>query len=222
MLFSRRLALALLPIIAATGCLDALTGTPVRQGVAVLLVLQQASSSVPLDGERVDVTISGPGIDEPIFGSFRFINDTARAELRVPQGRDRLVAVAVFDSANTLIGSGEAIVEVGAGASVRVPVEISPTTGQQPIVVRAGNTIVSVTPGSLTLAPGDSAALTVTITDQDGVPIAGAVPAFASSNPSLASVSATGMVTGRVQGVTAITVTALGVAARIPVGVAAP
>lgn len=222
MLFPRRLALALLPaVVAATACLDALTGSPVRQGTAVLL-LQQANSSVPLDGERVDVTITGPDIEVPIFGSFRFVNDTARAELRVPQGRNRLVTVAVYDSANTLIGAGEAIVDVGAGASVRVPVVITPTTGQLPIIVRVGNTVVSVSPGSLTLNPGESAALSVTVTDQDGAPIAGAVPAFASSNPALASVSVTGVVSARVLGVTAVTVTALGVAARVPVGIVAP
>jgi len=214
----RRPFLFLLLLLATTACLDVLTGTPVRARVAVLLI-QLAESNVPLDGERMDVSISGPGIQPPIFGSFRFINDTARAELSVPLGPDRRVFVAVFDSSNNIIASGESTVEVGAGVSVNVPVTIAPTDGTQPIIVTVGNTTISVTPGTLTLAPNATSALSVSITDQQGAPIVGAVPSYASSNPSIASVSASGIVTAHVQGITAITVTALGVAARIPVGV---
>lgn len=213
----RPLLLLLLVMLMATGCGDTLTSASLRGRVA--LVLDQAGSSTPLDGERVDVSISGPGISTPIFGSFRFINDTARVELDVPLGRDRLVAVAIFDQNNTLIASGQMTIVVGSGSTVSVPVPIAPTSGEQPIIVRVGSTTVTVTPGSLTLSPNGTAQLSVAVTDQDGLPIAGALPVFASSNPSIASVSATGVVTGRVQGVTAVTVSALGVAARIPVSV---
>lgn len=205
----------------AAGCGEVITGASLRANVALLLQSENGSPT-PLDGERVDVSISGPGIDPPIFGSFAFINDTARAELNVPIGRDRLVFVAVFDSANTLVASGEATVEIGSSVSVSVPVTIAPTTGDQPIIVRVGSTSLSVTPGTLALTAGDSAVFAVSVVDQDGVPIAGAVPVFASSNPAIATVSASGVVTGRLAGVTAVTVTALGVAARIPVSVAAP
>ncbi|MBA3853050.1 MAG: hypothetical protein C0503_01470 [Gemmatimonas sp.] len=211
--------LLLLAILMATGCGDTLTSASLRGRIA--LVLDQAGSTTPLDGERVDVSISGPGISPPIFGSFRFINDTARVELDVPLGRDRLVAVAIFDSSNTLIASGQMTIVVGSSSTVSVPVPIAPTSGEQPIIVRVGSTTVTVSPGSLTLAPNGTAQLSVAVTDQDGQPISGAVPVFASSNPSIASVSATGVVTGRVQGVTAVTVSALGVAARIPVSVSA-
>lgn len=215
----RPLLLLLLAILMATGCGDTLTSASLRGRIA--LVLDQAGSTTPLDGERVDVSISGPGISPPIFGSFRFINDTARVELDVPLGRDRLVAVAIFDSSNTLIASGQMTIVVGSSSTVSVPVPIAPTSGEQPIIVRVGSTTVTVSPGSLTLAPNGTAQLSVAVTDQDGQPISGAVPVFASSNPSIASVSATGVVTGRVQGVTAVTVSALGVAARIPVSVSA-
>ena len=215
------LFLLLLPLCSAVGCGDVLTGA--SAGARVSLLLQDASGApTQLDGERVDVSISGPGIDPPIFGSFRFIGDTARAELQVPLGRDRRVFVAVFDSANALVASGEAIIEIGSAGTVNVPVQISPSSGTQPIIVRIGNTSLSVSPGALTLFPSDTAVLTVSVVDQNGVPIIGAVPTFASSNPAIATVSASAVVTGRLQGVTAVTVTALGVAARIPVSVAAP
>lgn len=217
----RRHFLPLLLLLATTGCLDLLTGTTVRARMAVLIV-QLAEVNEPLDGERVDVSITGPGIDPPIFGSFRFINDTARAELSVPLGADRRVLVVVFDSSNAIIASGETTVEIGSGVAVNVPVTIAPTVGTQPIIVRVGSTTITVAPGTLSLAPGATSALSVAVTDQDGLPIAGAVPTYASSNPAIASVSATGVVTARVQGITAITVTALGVAARIPVAVVVP
>jgi hypothetical protein len=211
----------LLPVWLVLGCGEVITGAKLRANVALLLQ-NQTGSTTPLDGERVDVTISGPGIDPPIFGSFLFINDTARVELEVPVGRDRRVFVAIFDSANTLVASGEVIVEIGSRANVTVPVPIAPTSGDQPIVVTFGSVTLSVAPGTLSLLPGDSAALTVAVLDQAGAPIPGAVATFASSNPSIAGVSATGVVTGRLQGVTAVTVTALGVAARVPVSVSAP
>ncbi len=215
-------SLVSLAVWAIAGCGDVLTGASIRANVVVLLQQEANSPTVVLEGERVDVTITGPGIDPPISGSFRFVNDTARAELQVPVGKDRRVLVAVFDSTNTLIASGESTVEIGSGVTVSVPVVIAPTSGSQPIIVRVGSTVLSVTPGSLTLAPGATATFTVSVVDQDAVPIAGAVPAFASSNPAIATVSATGVVTARLQGVTAVTVTALGVAARIPVSVSAP
>jgi hypothetical protein len=217
----RQLFLFTLLLLATTGCLDVLTGSPVRARVAVLLI-ELAEANEPLNGERMDVSITGPGIDPPIFGSFRFINDTARAELSVPIGRDRRVFVAVFDSANNIIASGESTVEIGSAIAVSVPVTIAPTDGTQPIVVTIGGTTITVSPGTLTLSPGATSTLNVSVTDQSGAPIAGAVPAFASSNPAIASVSASGVVTAHVDGITAITVTALGVAARIPVGVATP
>ncbi len=212
---------ALFLLLLASACGEPITQAGLVPSLALVLQAENGSP-VPLDGERVDVSISGAGISPPIFGSFRFTGDSARADLRVPVGRDRLVAVAVFDSSNILIGSGEALVDVGSGASVNVPVAILPVSGEQPIIVRAGNVTLTVDPGSMTLAPGDSLALSVSITDGQGLPIAGAIPSFASSNPGIASVSAAGMVKGRVQGVTAVTVTALGVAARVPVSVSQP
>lgn len=211
----------LLSVWLVLGCGEVVTGTTVRANVAFLLQ-NQTGSTPPLDGERVDVTISGPGIDPPVFGSFLFINDTARVELQVPIGRNRRVFVAIFDSANTLVASGEAVIDIGSQVNVSVPVPIAPTSGTQPIVVTVGSVTLSVAPGSLSLVPGASAALTVAVRDQSGAPIVGAVPTFASSNPSIVGVSATGVVTGRLQGVTAVTVTALGAAARIPVSVSAP
>jgi hypothetical protein len=216
----RRFVLAVL-LLATVGCLDLLTGTAVRARSA-LVRIALADVTTPLDGERVDVSISGPGIQTPIFGSFRFVNDTARAELEVPLGKDRLVFVAVFDSANTLIASGEATVEIGSGISVSVPVPVVPSDGSQPIIVIVGGVRLNVSPGTLALSPGDTATLTATITDNNGAPISGAAPTFASSNPAIATVSPTGRVTGKLQGVTAVTVTALGVAARVPVSVASP
>lgn len=216
----RALFLFLMPLLLLAGCGETLTSTSVRARLA--LVLDEAGSPTPLDGERVDVSISGPGINPPIFGSFRFINDTARVELDVPLGRDRRVFVAIFDSTNTLIASGETTLDIGSGASVDVPVPIAPSSGDQPIIVRVGSTTLTVSPGTLLLSPGQTQQLTVAVTDQDGQPIAGALPVFASSNPAIATVSATGVVTGRLDGVTAITVSALGVAARVPLSVSTP
>jgi len=214
----RRALVSLLLVLLTAGCGAVITESP-RLAALQLQLLAENGSPIPLDGERVDVSITGSGIAQPIFASFRFEGDSVVAELQVPIGRDRLVAVAVFDSANVLVASGETLIDVGSGGVADVSVPIAPSSGDQPIVVTVGGTRVSVTPGTLNLLTGQSTPLTVSITDLQDQPLAGAVPSFASSNPALVSVTPAGLVTGNQQGVTAVTVTALGVAARVPVSV---
>jgi hypothetical protein len=193
------------------------------RGVMVSLDLRSADATTQLTGERLDVVVTGPGIETPVTASVRFVNDTARVELEVPRGDDRVIQLAIFDSSDVLIASGQTTTNIGTGAAVTVPVVVAPTTGTLPVVVTGGAVTLSIAPGTVTLGPGGTQALTATVTDATGAPIQGATVRYASSNPAVASVNpTTGVITAVIPGTTFVTANVLGVAARIPVAVSLP
>ncbi|MDX2183753.1 MAG: hypothetical protein SFW08_07210, partial [Gemmatimonadaceae bacterium] len=120
------------------------------RGVAVLLDIRQADNTVQLTGERLDVVVTGPGIETPVTASVRFVNDTARVELEVPRGEARVIQLAIYDSSDVLIASGQSTANIGTGVAVTVPVVVAPTTGTLPIVVTGGAITLSVAPGTVT------------------------------------------------------------------------
>lgn len=219
----RRLARALRSVavaLAVAACFEPVSPGP---GVAVSLDIRQADNTVQLTGERLDVVVTGPGIDTPLTASVRFVNDTARVEIEVPRGETRVIQLAIYDSSDVLIASGQTTTNIGAGAAITVPVVVAPTTGTLPVVVVGGAITLSVAPGTVSLAPGGTQTLTATVTDPAGAPITGAAVRYASSNPAIASVNpVTGAITAVIPGTTFVTASVLGVAARIPVAVSPP
>lgn len=81
----------------------------------------------------------------------------------------------------------------------------APSTPIDPAVVAS----IAVSPRADSVLPGDNAQLTVTVLDATGAPLAGQGVAWVSSNTSVASVSALGLVTGAAEG-TAIIVASIG------------
>jgi uncharacterized protein YjdB len=69
---------------------------------------------------------------------------------------------------------------------------------------------VSVQPPTATVASGSTTTLTTTVTDQNGTVVTDRPVTWTSSNPSIATVSTTGVVTGALVGTTTITATAGG------------
>jgi len=81
---------------------------------------------------------------------------------------------------------------------------------------------VLVSPASLNLAPGQSNTLTATALDKAGAPISGRTATWTSSTPSVATVSAAGVVSGVSDGVTSITGTINGKSASAAIIVRTP
>lgn len=71
----------------------------------------------------------------------------------------------------------------------------------------AAATSISITPGSLVLAPAGSATLSAALEDQNGNPISGVTIAWNSGSNGVASVSGSGVVSGVAGGVTSVTAT---------------
>lgn len=124
-------------------------------------------------------------------------------------------AVATVDSAGVVTGVAPGTTEITAtagGRTGRLTLTVSP------VAVAS----VRVEPATLTLAPGDSAALVGTALDAGGAPLPRRVFAWSSSAPAVATVSPLGVVTAVAAGSAAITGTSEGRSAAVAVTVVVP
>jgi uncharacterized protein YjdB len=78
---------------------------------------------------------------------------------------------------------------------------------------------VTMSPSSVSIEVGATAQITATPRDAQGNPLAGRVVTWSSSNPSIASVSASGLITGVTVGNTTVTATSEGISGTVSVTV---
>lgn len=83
-------------------------------------------------------------------------------------------------------------------------------------------TSVDVTPGLLSLDQGDTVRVSAVVRDHGGSPIPGASVTYSIDNVSVATVSATGLVTAQAAGTATLTATSGGVNRLVPITVAGP
>ena len=128
---------------------------------------------------------------------------------------DPAVATVSATGAVTGVNAGSATVAVRVdGASVNVPVTVTSTAAGPVASVVVG-------PSPLAIRVGASAQLSVVAKDAAGNLLAGRPVTFTTSNPAVASVSASGVVTGIAAGSATVTATVDGVSAPVAVGVTA-
>jgi alpha-tubulin suppressor-like RCC1 family protein len=162
-------------------------------------------SSVGPDVEVASVTVSPDQLDLDI-GEAQQLTATPRDQSGNPLAGRSIVwasteeAVATVSTTGLVTGVGEGSATITArseGKSGSATVSV--------IFVAVGS--VSVEPGELTLLPGESQTLTATLTDESGNPLIGRTIEWASTEPSVATVSASGVVTGVGPGTTTVTAT---------------
>lgn len=105
------------------------------------------------------------------------------------------------------VTSGGLVATIAAGGPITITASSGGKSGTASINVLAAIASVTVTPPTLSVAPGASAQLTATPRDASGNPINGRSTSWSSSNPAVATVSASGVVTGVAVG-SAVTITA--------------
>ncbi len=113
-------------------------------------------------------------------------------------------AVATIDTAGvvTAIAPGTAVMVASSeGARASVPMTVVPVTVHR----------VTITPAAQSVEAGASLQLTAAITDRLGRPVASTVATWVSSNPALATISASGRVTGVAPGRVTISATSDGI-----------
>lgn len=121
-------------------------------------------------------------------------------------------SVAGVDAAGTVTGISEGTTTVAAGTGGRAgTASIS--------VLRAAVASISLTPSSLALTVGETASLTARLLDRRGRILTGRVVMWTSSNPGVASVGASGLVTANAAGSASITAASEGQSASAAVAV---
>jgi YVTN family beta-propeller protein len=147
-----------------------------------------ASGAVP-----ATIAVAPDSVTLPMLGSQQLV-------VTVFDGSGHLIiGVAVaFSSSDTTrvkVSAAGVVQAVGPVGTATVTVSSPPANTTVPIVVvQRGAASVSASPNSLGLLPGDSAQLTITVRDSSNAIITGAPVTFTTNAPSIATVSAAGMV----------------------------
>ncbi|WP_337172757.1 Ig-like domain-containing protein [Gemmatimonas aurantiaca] len=190
--------------VSETGLVTANTvGTAIITAIAEADTTRRATSLVTVRYAPV-VTVSPSSV-------FLTIGQTRQATVTVKA--DAGVSTAVtWQSANTAVATvspAGLISAVGFGNTTITATSVADTSRSATITVEVTPTVrgVTITPAALTVAPGESRPLVGAVTGDPGV---SATLIWRSSNASIASVSATGIVTGGTQG--SATITALAAA----------
>jgi uncharacterized protein YjdB len=119
----------------------------------------------------------------------------------------------------TVSSSGQVIGVAAGSATIEATSEGRSATTVVSVAKRPVSSLV-VSPSQLSLLPGQSATLSVVVTDADGAVLSGRGVSFSSASPAVATVSTNGTVTAVAAGSTTITVTSEGKTASAAVTVA--
>jgi hypothetical protein len=196
-------------LVACTGSVDPGRG----QGTMTVRADVSASAVATLVAE-----ITAPDIPTALIFNIPISGGVAAGTITIPAGSGRTVTLRAYDAGGTLTHSGSATLTIQAGANTAVAIILTPLAGDQPIVVTLGSFIITVTPASPTLAQGGTVQLAASIADWNGNPATGTI-AWATLDPSIATVDATGLVTGVGVGSTKIAATFHGATGTATVGI---
>ncbi|WP_420130669.1 Ig-like domain-containing protein [Longimicrobium sp.] len=174
------------------------------------LTVQVSLTSATITSLTLEVT--GPGIAQPLMANLTVSGTTATGTLEIPAGADRRFVVKGYDAAGNLVYQGEKTSSVQAGQTLSVAVTLAALTSSATVTVTVGAVTVTLTPGASTLAAGGTSTYTATASE-NGTAIANPQIVWASSIPSIASVSAAGVVTAHAPGSVRIAASFRGVAA---------
>ena len=185
----------------------------VRSVGAGVAEITAVSSSV---AGRTEVTVVAPAATTvavtPDTAAFTAIGQTARlfAEVRDQAGRVIEGAPVAWSSGDTLVATVDSaglVAAVGSGATT-VTAMADEVSGTAVVTVEQSAESVVVTPAADTVAPGDTVRLSTETFDENGHAIPGAEFRWSSSNASVATVDATGLVRGVAEGTATIAATA--------------
>jgi hypothetical protein len=174
------------------------------------LTVQVSLTSATIASLTLEVT--GPGIAQPLMANLAVSGTSATGTLEVPAGADRKFVVKGYDAAGILIYQGEKTASVQSGQTLSLAVTLAALTSSATVTVTVGAVTVTLTPGATTLAVGGTSTYTASASE-NGTAIANPQIVWASSVPSIASVSSAGVVTAHAPGNARIVASFRGVAA---------
>ncbi|MBA3646281.1 MAG: Ig-like domain-containing protein [Gemmatimonadaceae bacterium] len=201
--------------------------TGVATGVAPGIVTIQAASADGLTATATLTVSSLPAativVTPPASTIGVGVIETLTATIRDAAGTILPNRFVVWQSSNNAIatvtnngGNTTQVQGVSAG-TVTITATSEGKSGTASVTVTgSGSGSISVSPTGVTVGVGATVQLTPAVRDAAGNPIAGAAVTFTSSDPTIASVSATGVVTGNASGTATITIAGGGMSITIP------
>jgi|SRR5881296_1008198 len=157
------------------------------------------------------VVVSAPDIPTAVVFNIPITGGIASGPITVPAGSNRTVTLRAYDAGGVETHSGAVTLDIQPGANPTLTVVLQPLTGEVPIHATLGSISVTVTPARDTLVIADTVRLTASVTDWNGNPVVGTI-AWATSDPGVALVDSSGLVTAAGAGTTAISATFQGAA----------
>ncbi len=160
------------------------------------------------------VQVSAADLPASLVFNLAVVNGVASGTIKIPPGAARTIHVTAVDDQGDVTHEGSATIDVRPGQNPPVQIKLAPKSGQVPISVTFGNFGVVVSPPSATIdvAAKTPLQLAVTVTDVNGQVITAPQIGWATSQPAVATVSASGFVTGLINGSATIVATYEGVA----------
>ncbi len=146
------------------------------------------------------VEVTAPDITTLLVFNIPIANGVASGTITLPAGSSRTITMHAFDVGGVETHRGAVTVTIRAGPNPVISLVLTPLAGDTPINATLGSFVVTVTPTADTLVIGGTAALTATIVDAVGAPVAQPV-IWATLNPGIATVASTGDRTAQVTAV---------------------
>jgi len=188
------------------------SGGPGAEPALVPIRITAVTVGTPISTLVVEVTATD--IPTQLVFNLTVANQVATGTIRIPHGLARTIRVTAVDDGGNVTHEGSATIDVRPGQNPPLDIRLAPRSGHLPITVTLGNYGVVVTPASATI---DAVALktlqlAVTVTDVNGQVLQVPAVGWATTNPAIATVTATGLVTGIANGAVTIVATYEGVA----------
>jgi hypothetical protein len=201
----------------AAGCADA--PTQPEPAATAHLVVQSRVAGTPIRTMTVEIT--APDIVVPLVFNLEIVDGVAFGTLTLPAGSGRSVAGRAFDGTGTETHRGSRSLAVSPGLNEPVTIALLPLQGEQSVELVLASYSVKLEPAHIALAIGVTERLSAAVRDADGVTHQRSVH-WATTDPAVATVDATGLVTARGPGAAGIVAVFAGVAALADVVVTEP
>ena len=208
----RTVSLALASVWVLAACGDGPTD-PARAGTLIVRADVSATAVATLVAE-----VTAPDIPTALLFNIPIVAGVASGAITIPSGSNRTVALRAYDAGGILTHNGSVELDVQPGPNSAVAITLTPLTGEQAIVATLGSFTITVTPSSANVGIGGTVQLGVSITDWNGAPTTGTV-SWATQDPGIATVDATGLVTGEGAGSTKVAATFHGATGTATIGV---
>ena len=180
------------------------TGSPPAQ--TTLIVRADLSGTAVA---TVVVEVTAPDIPTPVVFNIPIANSVASGTITLRAGSGRTITMRAYDAGGVETHRGSATISIQPGTNPTIPIVLMPLTGEVPIHATLGSFSVTVMPSATSVAVGATVPLTAVVKDWNGNPTTATV-AWATYDPSIASVDASGLVSGMSAGITTIAATARG------------